>query len=133
MRLSKFIMAFAVLLLSILSLYLVAPQLTQYARFRHKSDAYYSELTKAFDTMLAEHPIGTNRCIELSVTDPSLPKVVRDLRPLKVQVWRERVWILHGGSIEFGVEWQRDELRTNVWTLSTACESDVRVIYVAGR
>ena len=133
MRLSKFIIALAVLLLGVLSLYFIAPQLTQYARFRHKSDAYYSELTKAFDTMLAEHPIGTNRWIELSVTDPSLPKVVRDLQPLKIKVSPQRIWVLHGGSIEFGVAWEPDEQRTNVWTLITACESDVRVIYAAGR
>ena len=133
MRVPRAIILLVLLLVCIAGVFFVAPHLTQYSRFRHKSDDYYAELTKACDAILAQHPVGTNRFIELSVADPSLPKIVADLQPLKIEIQPQRVWILHGGSIEFGISWEQDENRTNVWTLSTACESDVRVVYVASR
>jgi hypothetical protein len=113
--------------------FFLAPRLTDYSRFHHKSSGYYGELSRECDAIRAGHPVGTNQFIELSVTDPSLPKIIRDLQPRKIKVYREGFWILHGGSIEFGIVWEQDKSRTNVWTLSTACESHVRVVYVASR
>ena len=124
---------FLVLLVCIAGVFFIAPHLTQYSRFRHKSYDYYAELTKACDALLVQHPVGTNQFIEISGADPSLPKIVVDLQPLKIKIQSQRVWILHGGSIEFGVSWEQDENRTNVWTLSSACESHVQVLYVASR
>jgi hypothetical protein len=123
----------AVLLVCLVGFFFLAPSLTDYSRFRHKTGDYYGELTAACDTILATRPVGTNQFIELSVSDSSVPKIIRDLQPLKIKLQTQRVWILHGGSIKFGIAWERDESRTNVWTLSTACESDVRVVYVASR
>ena len=133
MRIRRVITALVLLLVCAVGLFFLAPRLTQYYRFRHKSGDYYAEFTRACDAVLAEHPVGTNRFIELSLTDPALPKIIRDLQPLKITVQPQRVWILHGGSIEFGIAWERDEVRTKVWSLTTACESDVRVVYVASR
>ncbi|PWU15172.1 MAG: hypothetical protein C5B50_15815 [Verrucomicrobia bacterium] len=133
MRVSRVITFLVLLMVCLVGLFFLGPSLTEYSRFRGKSTAYYSALTQAFDKVLIEHPVGTNRFVELSVTDPSLPKVIRDLQPLKIKLQPQRCWILHGGSIEFGISWEQDESRTNVWTLSTACESDVRIVYVASR
>src|ERR1041384_1620742 len=122
MRVPRVITVLAPLMVCLFGLFFLGPSLTQYSRFRHKSAAYYTDLTQAFDKLVAEHPVGTNQFVELAVTDPSLPNVILDLQPLRIQVWPHRVWVLHGGSIEFGIEWERDEVRTNIWTLRTACE-----------
>ncbi len=133
MRVIRVIAVFALFLICLGGVFFLGPRLTQYSRFQHQGDEYYSELARACDAIIAEHLVGTNRFIELTVTDSSLPKIIRDLHPLKIVVQPQRIWILHGGSIEFGIAWEQDESRTNAWTLSTACESDVRVLYVASR
>src|SRR5688500_8991356 len=97
MRVPRVITVLALFMVCLIGLVFLGPSLTQYSRFRHKSPAYYSDLTQAFDKLLAEHPVGTNRLVELSVTDPSLPNSILDLQPVKIQVWPHRVWILHGG------------------------------------
>jgi hypothetical protein len=133
MRIRQIIAVLLLLLASFVGLLIIAPRLTDYSRFRHKSDDYYAELTKACDAMLFEHPLGTNSFVEISINDPKLPRIIRDLQPNKITVQPRRVWILHGGSIRFGIVWEQDESRTNLWELNTACESDVRVVYVAKR
>jgi hypothetical protein len=130
-RVPRTITLLVLLSVCIAGVFFVGPHLTQYSRFRHKSDVYYAELTKACDGILTRHPVGTNQFIELSVADPSLPKIIANLRPLKIKIQPQRVWILHGG--EFGIAWEQDESRMNVWRLITACESHVRVVYVASR
>ena len=133
MRTSRVITVFVLLLICLVGLFSLGPRHTQYSRFRHQSDSYYTEFGKACDAILAKHPVGTNRFIELSVVDPSLPKIIRALQPLKITVQSNRVWILRGGSIEFGITWEQDDTRRDVWTLCSACESDVRVLYVTSK
>jgi hypothetical protein len=97
----------------------------QYFGLRHKSAKYYTDFTAACDSVLAEHPLGTNEAIWITVTDPSIPKIIRDLHPLKLQVNPQRVWMLmvsdsHAG---FGLEWHRKWGYSNVWVLDTVAES----------
>jgi hypothetical protein len=127
-----FVLLFVLLVICFFWFRFVAPDMAFY-RFHHSSEVYYSTLTKSCDTIITEHPLGTNRCIELSISDPSLPKIIHDLQPLKIQVWPHRIWILHGGSAEFGIEWQQDEIHTNVWTLNTARESQIEIAYTASK
>ena len=115
----------------IAGLVFVVPSLTpQYFSFRHRNGRYYADFTAACDSLLAEHPVGTNRFIELAVTDASIPKIVRDLRPVKIKLATNWVWILYGGGVEFSVTWEQDETQTNAWVLSTTCESHTRTVYV---
>src|ERR1041385_576656 len=67
---------------------------SHYIRLQHKSHEYYVELAAGCDSILVSHPLGTNEVIWIPITDPSLPKVVRDLHPLKLQVNPQRVWML---------------------------------------
>src|SRR4051812_7303795 len=79
----------------------------QYFSFRHRSEKYYAEFTTACESLLTQYPVGTNSFIELNGTDVSIPKIIRDLHPVRIKVAQDRVWILHPGGTEFGVTWER--------------------------
>ena len=107
----------------------------QYFGLRHKSARWYVDFTAACDDILAAHPPGTNKAIWIPVADPSLPKIIKDLHPLKLQVNPQRVWMLmvsdsHAG---FGLEWVPKWEDTNVWILQTIAESRETVLYSAPR
>jgi hypothetical protein len=106
---------------------------SDYLRFMEDKDQqYYSEFARACDSMLSQHPVGTNESIRISGDDLSLPKIVRDLqpKPSRVTISSNRVHIMAGVSRPgFGIEWQQDEMRTNVWVLRTAAEGLIRVAY----
>jgi hypothetical protein len=103
-----------------------------YSRFRHQSKAYYAEYAQGCDSLLAQHPLGTNRFIEVPATDATLPQIIRDLRPSKIVVSTNRVWLSAGG--QFGIAWEPEvEGQTNVWVLRTIIESHVRSVYVVER
>lgn len=119
---------------------------SDYLRFMEDRDQrYYSELARACDLVLKQHPLGTNATtvpvvgadtpyvfIRLPGHDPSLPQIIRDLRPKPshITISSNRVHIMAGVSRPgFGIEWEQDELRTNVWVLRTIAEGLVRVAY----
>jgi hypothetical protein len=107
----------------------------QYFGLRHKNAKWYDEFTAACDSVLAEHPLGTNESMMISVTDPSLPKTITDLHPIKIQVSHQRFWMLlvadsHAG---FGLTWNPKWDDTNTWILYTTAESEDTVIYASKR
>jgi hypothetical protein len=116
-----------------LGLLLYGPSLTQYSIFRHRDDEYYAELVKACNSLLEAHPVGPASSVAVSAGDPSVPRIIRQLQPLKIQIEPHRVWMVHGGSIHFGITWQQALGRTDAGILSTCCEDDTRVVYVAGK
>jgi len=103
-------------------------------RFRHRSERYYVEFTKTCDSILAAHPLGTNQAIEIPITGRSLPRIIRELPPFKIEVRPHCLWILAGGTGHangYGITWEpRDESQTNVWALRTILESHERIVYV---
>ena len=106
-------------------------------RFRHRSARYYVDFSKTCDSILAKHPLGTNESIEIPVTDTSLPEIIRELPPFKIEVRPHCLWILAGGTGHangYGITWEpRDESETNVWVLRTILESHERIVYAANR
>jgi hypothetical protein len=110
----------------------------QYFGLRHKSAKWYADFTAACDSVIASHPLGTNdpiMGIAIPITDPSLPKIITDLHPLKIQVGPQRFWMVlvsesHAG---FGLTWDPKWDDTNVWVLHTTAESLDTVIYSARR
>jgi hypothetical protein len=135
MRTLRFILVTAVVVGFVIGVYWLLTNRSHYIRLQHKSHEYYVELAAACDSILASHPLGTNEVIWIPVTDPSLPTVVRDLHPLKLQVWPERVWMLldydsHNG---IGLEWQPKWDDTNVWKLDEVAESFETVLYSVKR
>ena len=64
-----------------------------YLRFVGKDAAYYRQFAAACDSLLQQHPVGTNdwiyrngdqspeNSIELSGRDPSVPKIIRAVDP----------------------------------------------------
>lgn len=107
----------------------------QYFGLRHKSARYYADLTAACDSIMANHPLGTNEVVKIPVTDSTLPKIIKDLSPIKVEVRPQCVWMLlvsdsHAG---FGLAWEPQYGHTNLWVLHTIAESEETVIYVASR
>jgi hypothetical protein len=82
---------------------------SQHFAFRHRSIGYYVEFTKACDSLLAQHPLGSNRFIEIPVADASLPGIVRNVHPFKIKLAANWVWILawgegHGDGV--GITWE---------------------------
>jgi hypothetical protein len=107
----------------------------QYFGLQHKSTRYYVDFTAACDTVLAEHPIGTNEFIQIPLTDPSLPKVITKLQPIKIKVGRQHFWMLLGSDSHsgFGLTWEPQWGHTNVWVLHTTAESLDTVLYTSER
>jgi hypothetical protein len=103
---------------------------SDYLRFMEdKGQRYYSEFARACDSVLSQHPLGTNEVIRISASDTSLPKIVRDLQPQQVTITSNRVHLIVGQGRGFGIAWEQDEMRTNVWVIHTFAESLVRVAY----
>src|SRR5260221_280582 len=119
------VVVFAVLLFWLLD--------TKFRRFKHQSAKYHAEVAAACDFML----IGTNKAIELSVADASLPEMVRRLRPCKIKLAANWVWIWVDDSHTDGlnVTWEpQDETHTNIWNLIIGNgEGPSEVVYVANR
>ncbi len=107
----------------------------QYFGLKHKGAKYYADLTGACDSILTEHPLGTNEVIKIAVTDPSLPKIITNLHPIKIRVSPQRVWLLLGSDSHagFGLAWEPQYGQTNMWVLHTIAEGLDTVIYVSKR
>jgi len=107
----------------------------QYFGLRHKSARYYADFTAACDSVLAGHPLGTNEFIDIPVADPSLPKIMTDLYPIKIKVSRQWFWMLLGSDSHsgFGLAWNPKWNDGNIWVLHTTAESLDTVIYSADR
>jgi hypothetical protein len=116
--------------------YLVNPL---YFGLRHKSAKWYSDFTSACDSVIASHPCGTNKYINIAVTDPSLPRIIKDLHPLKIKTSPEGFWMLlvadshYGFGLTWDPMWKGTNRDTNIWVLCTTAESDETVIYSAKR
>jgi hypothetical protein len=112
-----------------------------YLGFKHKSTKYHAEFAEACDAVLAQHPLGTNKDMELSVSDPSLPNIITDLHPVLIRVYPNKVAILVNESHIDGlaVIWEplwepQNESQTNTWTLSINGGDDPGdTVYVTNR
>lgn len=107
----------------------------QYFGLRHKGSKWYGDFAAACDLIIAQHSRGTNENISFAATDPSIPQIIRDVHPIKLEVGPQRVWMLLGGKglNGFGLEWRSSWDDTNVWILQTIRESHVVEIYSADR
>ncbi len=121
----------------IIGLFLSLPYLLNppYFGLRYKSAKYYADYTAACDSILATHPLGTNEFISIPVTDPSLPKIMTDLHPVRIHVRSQCVWMLLGsdGHSGFGLTWEPEWGSSDIWVLHTTAESLDTVIYSAKR
>ena len=139
-RIMKFVLPIAWILMSLFLLRLLLPILAQpqYFAFKHRSTGYYAEFTRACDSLLALHPLGTNKLIELSGADPSIPSIIREVRPSKIQLSQNSVGILGWGEggheHAVGIDWgPDDQSRSNVWVLRATFGSQPITVYVAPR
>jgi len=119
-------------------LLLVYCQLTRkFVRFEHRNTNYHANFAGACESILGHHPLGTNRFIEISPADASLPRIVRELHPERIKVSTNWVWILVDGSHLDGlnVTWEpQDDAQTNTWNLVIGNgEGPSKVVYVAKR
>jgi len=110
----------------------------QYFALRHKSEKWYVDFTAACDSVIASHPVGTNGSAdfsELPVTDPSLPKMIMDLHPVKIQVSHRRLWMMIVANTRpgFGLIWEPKFGETNEWLLYTTAENLDTPLYSATR
>jgi len=135
MRVTRIMLVIGLVVAFIVGFVCFVPMLLnpQYFGLRHKSAKYYADYTTACDSLMVEHPLGTNEVIELSITDPSLPKIITDLHPFRIQVRPYGVWILLGSTSHSGFgltwEWKPKYGQTNIWVLHTTAESLDTVIY----
>lgn len=126
-----------VTLLAVLILVLPILVHPQHFAFRHRSAGYYADFARACDSLLAQHPIGTNQFVEVPVFDPSIPSIIRQVHPFRIKLATNWVWILawgEGHADGVGITWgPQSESQTNGWALLTAVEGQTRTIYVASR
>jgi hypothetical protein len=133
---AKFLLLFVGLLAVFI---LVLPMLghPQHFAFRHRSRGYYADFTRACDSLLAQHPVGTNKFVEIPVNDLSIPSIIRQVHPFRIKLATNWVWILawgEGHADGVGITWEsQSEGQTNEWALLTTVESHTRTIYVATR
>lgn len=137
MRKSRIILAVVLVVVFFIGFLWSLPELLnpQYFGLRHKSAKYYADYTSACDALLAKHSLGTNDFISIPATDPSLPKIITDLHPVKIQVRTQGVWLLLGSDSHngFGLTWEPEYGQTNLWVLHTTAESLDTVIYRSNR
>jgi hypothetical protein len=131
MRRRWFILA-AVLLLGF-GLFLLLPYIVSpYIRFMDKSPSYYMQVADAFELVRQQHPLGTNEFIEISVSDPSIPKIIQDLHPGRIRCFRDGAGAIIGvGRLAYSVAWYRDDMGTNfnAWILETNAEGLRKTVY----
>ena len=115
-----------------------------YLRFTQRDSAYYRQFADACDSLLQQHPIGTNdwvyrrgvksqeNSIEIFGKDPSLPRIIRALGPDYIVISSNRVFIGVGVRRHafgaFGMTWSQDE-GSNGWSLRTYAESLEKTLY----
>ncbi len=101
----------------------------------HQSDSYYAEFTRACDSLLAQQHFAANEVEEVSTTDVSLPRIIRNMRPRRVKLRPHHVWLQIGESRAdgFGILWKQDDIQTNIWNLTVAGESLHRVLYTTNK
>jgi hypothetical protein len=137
LRASRIILATGLVAVFIIGLVWFVPTLVnpQYFGLRHKSAKYYADFTAACDSILTEHPLGTNEAVKIALTDPPLPKIITDLHPIRIQVRPQCVWLLLGSDSHagFGLAWEPQYGQTNIWVLHTIAESLDTVIYTSKR
>jgi hypothetical protein len=105
----------------------------QYYNFNHQKENYYASLANACDSVIQNHPVGTNRFVGIATTDVSLPREILVLHPVKMQVYSGGIWILHGGRLKFGINWEQNQSQTNQWVLSSTLESKIINLYNTNR
>jgi hypothetical protein len=137
MRLFRIILVIALVVVFTVGFLGLLPEILnpQYFGLRHKSAKWYSDFTTACDSVIVTHPLGTNNYITIPVTDPSLPKIITDLHPLKIQVAHQWFWMLlvSDSRAGFGLTWDPKWEDTNTWVLHTTAESLDTVVYSATR
>lgn len=115
----------------VLVLVIFAPLRSPYLRLIHKDRAYYERLARGCDTLLVQHPLGTNSTLDVAASDPSLPKVISDLHPTQIMVSTNGVWFMK--DRDFGVGWRPQDQDTNQWALTVFGEGPFKVVYVEAR
>jgi hypothetical protein len=132
----------AILLLYPLFAFWLCPY--RYLRFMHRDTAYYTQVAHACDVIKQQHPVSPYDSVtlssglvlpytlKLSGGDPSLPKIIRALHANPILVSTNRVWMkvaAEWGRAGFGLIWEREEMVTNNWALSTAAEGLSKTVY----
>jgi hypothetical protein len=141
MRVSRATAVFASSLLALLLILVYLQISRKYVRFEHRSAKYHADFAAACDSILASHPLGTNGFVEVSATDGSLPPIVRELGPVRIQVSTNWVWVLVDDSHTDGlvVVWETQSgpegtKQTNIWNLEIGNGEDgAKPIYVVNR
>jgi hypothetical protein len=108
--------------------------LPPYTKFTIKSQRYYHKLADACDKVLVEHPLGTNQVLRVSVMDPTLPKIITDLKPVEIRVEPQSLWMMVFSKTRAGyaVGWEPQQGNTNVWELyAGAGENFFTTVYTA--
>jgi hypothetical protein len=127
---ARWLILIAVLLLGLILFvpYAIFP----YHRFMEKSSAYYSQVADGLELVRQQHPLGTNLFLDIPVSDPSIPEVIRSLRPSEIRRFADGAGVRIGvGRGRFSVSWSRDTMRTNfnAWNLSTGAEGLRKIVY----
>lgn len=145
MRVSKVIggVVMGVIFLWVLLFSVFSPFSSPYLRFMSKDRAYFSQLAHACDSILQQQPVSSkdtvtlypgmvlSNTMKLSGHESSLPKIISRLHPDMILVSTNSVFIeippeRMGG---FGISWEKDDMRSNYWTLESNGDGQMKKVY----
>jgi hypothetical protein len=103
-------------------------------KFTHRDVGYYTDFAKACDELLQNYPLGTDEFMEIAKTDPSIPEIIRDLQPQKIEITSNHIWMaVEFGRLAFGVSWSPREGMTNPWVITVKNEGGSDILFSTNR
>lgn len=95
----------------------------------YRSKTYYSNFALACDQIVTNASFqGTNE-IRLSGSDTRLPSILRDMNSSYINVSTNRLWMVVDIYAPYGIIWQRDDFKTNLWELEICSEAEPRYVF----
>ena len=104
-----------------------SPNDSFYKRFQAHDKSYFIQIATDCDFVLRQHPIGSaGLCVSTNAPDwfvltgESLPATLYDLKPKKIMLTTNQIWVGFGGGgqLDWSIMWQQANVPdTNVWAL----------------
>jgi hypothetical protein len=92
---------------------------------------YFVQVARACDSIILQHPLGTNWVKIIPTSDAKIPQIIKDLHPSHIDVesdpTRVALSLGNGGESGFGLAWENRG--TNYWILYTSFRNSENIVY----
>jgi hypothetical protein len=105
-----------------------------YRSFMGRSQTYYVEIADACDQLAAKSSVDVQHGQKMKGDEPSLPQILRDLRPKHLVVGTNGVGIRIGaGRGSYTISWAPNNYTPTRWELVTDAEGTTRILFASIR